>query len=175
MKRIALASRWVAAGVAVASGSLASWSSGQTSAADDVMYGALQIVSKIEETAGCDLSLHGEPQLDELTDRWLVAYSGVGTACDDLGAALQSAGIPAEITFFRRPNGDEVMTLAGRMRASVRRGYPCQISFKDAPQFDEESNLWSMRYYASGEQCGDASEELERQGRSFRIAFHRTR
>jgi len=175
MTHIALASRWVAAGAAVVSASFAAWSSAQTSAADDVLYHALQIVSKIEETAGCDLSLHGRPQLDELTDLWLVAYSGVGTACDDLGAALQRAGMPAEITFFRRPNGDEVMVLAGRMRASVRRGYPCQISFKGEPEFDEESSLWSMRYYASGEQCGDASDELERQGRSFRISFRRVR
>ena len=139
------------------------------------MYRALELVAKVEETEGCDISLHGEPRLDELTARWLVAYSGVGATCDDMGAALQREGVPAEITFFRRPNGDEVKPLIGQMRASVRRGFPCQITFNGEPQFDADSDLWNVRYYASGEQCDDASGELERQGKAFRVAFRRIR
>ena len=139
------------------------------------MQDALQIVTKIEETDGCDISLHGTPRLDEMTGRWLVAYSGVGAMCDDTGATLQRVGIPAEIAFFRRPNGDEVKVLIGRMRASVRRGFSCLIVLKGEPQFDEDSDLWAARYYASGEQCDDASGELERQGKAYRIAFRRVR
>ena len=150
-------------------------SSAQPRDADDVLQDALQIVGKLEETEGCDIALHGTPRLDELTGRWLVAYSGVGAACDDMGATLQQVGMPAEITFFRRPNGDEVKVLIGKMRASVRKGFPCLISLKGEPQFDEDSDLWTVRYYASGEQCGDASGELERQGKAFRIAFRRIR
>jgi hypothetical protein len=92
-----------------------------------------------------------------------------------MGDALQRAGVPAEITFFRRPNSDEVMALIGRMRAAVRRGYPCLIVVKGEPQFEEDVDLWAVRYYASGEFCEDASAELERQGREFRVAFRRVR
>ena len=165
----------IAAGAAVMSGGDSSSSSAQTPAAADVMYHALQIVAKLEETEGCDISLHGAPRLDETTDFWLVAYSGVGAACDDMGAALQRQGLPAEITFFRRPNGDEVKALINRMRASVRRGFPCFIVFQSEPLFDEGSDLWAVRYYGSGETCTDASEELERQGKAYGIAFHRIR
>lgn len=167
-------SRPFAVPAGAASIALMSVSAAQTPAAD-VLQAASQIVAKLEETPGCDLALHGAPRLDELTGRWLIAYSGVGDACDDMGAALQREGIPAEITFFRRPNHHEVKALIGQMRASVRRGFPCLISFNGEPQFDAESDLWSVRYYASGEQCSEASEELERQGKTFRVAFRRVR
>jgi hypothetical protein len=169
-------SGWIelAAGAALVGASIASSSSAQTPAAD-VMYHALQIVTTLEETGGCDLSLHGTPLLDDTTGRWLVAYSGVGALCDDRGEALQRAGVAAEITFFRRPNADEVVALIGTMRAAVRRGYPCQISFRGSPQFDAAADLWAVRYYASGQDCQGASEALERQGRAFGVAFYRTR
>jgi hypothetical protein len=159
----------------VVSGTLASFSGAQAPAAAEVMDGALQLVATVEEAGGCDISLHGAPQLDEVTGRWLVAYSGVGTACDDRGAVLQRQGIPAEITFFRRPNGDEVKVLINRIRASVRKGFACQIVFNGEPRFDDASALWTVRYYGSGEHCADASDALERQGTAFRIAFHRIR
>jgi hypothetical protein len=165
----------IAAGVAVVSASIVSLSSAQTPAADDVMNGALQIVAKLEETEGCDISLHGAPRRDEFSGHWLVGYSGVGALCDDRGAELQRAGVPAEITFFRRPNGDEVKLLIGQMRASIRRGFPCLIALRGEPQFDEEADLWVAPYYASGGECDDASGELERQGKAFRIAFRRFR
>lgn len=165
----------IAASVAIGSASIASLSSAQTPAAVEVMQDALQIVTQLEDTEDCDISLLGTPRLDELTGRWLVAYSGVGAVCDDMGATLQQVGMPAEITFFRRPNGDEVKVLIGKMRASVRKGFPCLISLKGEPQFDEDSDLWTARYYASGEQCDDASGELERQGKAYRIAFRRIR
>lgn len=168
-------SRWLAVGAAVASGTLASSSAAQTPAAADVMYGALQIAATVEEAGGCDISLHGAPHLDEMTGRWLVAYSGIGAACDEMGAALQRGGMPAEITFFRRPNGDEVKVLINRMRASVRKGFACLLVFNGEPRFDEDSALWIVRYYGSGEHCADASDALERQGTAFRIAFHRIR
>jgi len=164
----------IAAGAAFAS--LASAPSAQSpDAADDVMRAALQIVGELERTAGCDFSLHGEPLLDEMTDRWLIAYSGIGAGCDDLGAALQERGVAAEITFFRRPNDEEVVALIGKMRAAVRRGFPCQISFKGEPAFDADSDLWDVQYYASGDQCDEASGTLERQGKAFRVAFRRIR
>jgi hypothetical protein len=171
-----MTTRWLAASAAVVCASNASLGDAQTPPAADVMVGALQIVAKLEETEGCDLSLHGEPRLDELTDRWLVAYSGVGAACDEMGAALQREGIPAEITFFRRPNSDEIKALIGTMRATVRRGFAaCQIVFHGEPELDDESALWAVRYYGSGKQCEDASDELERQGRAFNVAFRRIR
>lgn len=168
-------SRWFVAGVAVVTGALASSSGAQAPAAADVMGGALQIVATVEEAGGCDISLHGAPQLDEVTGRWLVAYSGVGAACDEMGAVLQRQGIPAEIAFFRRPNGDEVKVLINRIRASVRRGFACQIVVNGEPRFDDDSALWTVRYYASGAHCADAGDVLERQGTELRIAFHRVR
>jgi len=139
------------------------------------MSSALQMVAEVEEGGGCDISLHGAPRLDDVTARWLVAYSGVGAACDDMGAALQREGIPADITFFRRPNSDEVKVLINRIRASVRRGFACQIVVNGEPRFDDDSSLWTVRYYASGEHCADAGDVLERQGTELRIAFYRIR
>jgi hypothetical protein len=143
--------------------------------ADDAMTLALELVARVERNEGCDISLHGAPRRDDLTNRWLVAYSGVGPACDDRGAELQREGLPAEISFYRRPNDDEVMAQIGRMRASVRQGYACQIAFKGEPQFDDETDLWNVRYYVSGQQCEDASDELERQGKTLRVVFRRVR
>ncbi len=147
----------------------------QSPLASNVIDRAQELVAKVEQTPGCEISLHGAPRLDELTSRWLVAYSGVGPACDDLGAALQREGIADEISFYRRPNDDELMALIGRMRATVRQGYACQIAFKGEPQFDDETDLWNLRYYASGQQCEDASDELERQGKTLRVVFRRVR
>ena len=170
-----MTSRWLMAGAGLAGVSIASLAGAPAPPEAGAVTLALELVAKVERTQGCDISLHGAPRLDDLTNRWLVAYSGVGPACDDLGAALQREGSAAEISFYRRPNDDELMALIGRMRASVRQGYACQISFKGEPQFDGDSDLWEVRYYASGQQCEDASDELERQGKTLRVAFRRVR
>jgi hypothetical protein len=167
--------RWSVAGAALACVSIASPAGAQLLPADDAMTLARELAAKVEQAEACDLSLHGVPRLDNLTKRWLVAYSGVGPACDDLGAALQRVGLEAEISFYRRPNDAEIMAQIGQMRASVRRGYPCQITFKGEPEFDGDADLWRVPYYASGQQCDDASEELERQGKTLRVAFRRVR
>lgn len=164
----------IAACVVAVGGSAASVAAAQGPTADDVLQSATQIVATLE-TADCDLSLHGAPQRDELTERWLIAYSGVGPACDDTSAALQRLGNSAAIAFYRRPNAAEVKVLIGRMRAVVRRGFACLISFRGEPRFDDESGLWTMPYYTSGQQCTDAAEELERQGKELRVSFQRFR
>ena len=143
--------------------------------AADVLQSATEIVATIEHPAQCDLSLHGAPVLDEPTELWLIAYSGIGPACDDTSARLQREGITANIAFYRRPNAVEIKALLGEMRASVRRGFDCLISFRGEPQFDDESSRWTVRYYTSGHQCTDAGEELERQGRELRVSFQRIR
>lgn len=170
-----MTNRWLAVAAAVVSGALASFSGAQGPTDADVMVRALQLVATVEQGQGCDISLHGAPRLDEVTARWLVAYSGAGAGCDDAGAALQRQGIPAEITFFRRPNSDEVKVLINRIRASVRRGFACQIVVNGEPRFDEDTSLWTVRYYASGRHCADASDVLEREGTELRIAFFRIR
>jgi len=156
-------------------GSPASLASAQGPTSADVLRSATEIVAVLEDPAQCDFSLHGEPVRDELTERWLIAYSGVGPACDDASARLQRVGLEASIAFYRRPNADEVKALIGQMRASVRRGFDCVINFRGEPQFDDESSRWTVRYYTSGYQCTDASEELERQGRALRVSFQRIR
>jgi hypothetical protein len=163
------------AGAALACVSIPAPASAQAPPEADAMTLALELVAGLEQPERCDISLHGAPRLDDLTNRWLVAYSGIGPACDDVGAELQRLGLPAEISFYRRPNDGELMALIGEMRASVRRGYACQIAFKGEPELDGDSDLWTVRYYASGQQCDDASEELERQGKTLRVAFRRVR
>ena len=158
---------------AAAATCLASIAAAQGPTAADALRSATEIVATLEDRTQCDLSLHGEPLLDDLTERWLIAYSGVGPACDDAGARLQRVGIEANIAFYRRPNADEVKLLIGQMRASVRRGFDCLISFRGEPQFDDESSRWSVRYYTSGYQCTEAGEELERKGRELRVSFQR--
>jgi hypothetical protein len=175
LEPLVTARRLGAGAAAAAAAGLALLAHAQTPAVNEVMYQALALVAKLEKTEGCDLSLHGAPQLDELTDRWLVAYSGVGAACDDMGAALQREGMAADISFFRRPNSDEVKALLGQMRASVRRGFTCLLVFNGEPQLDDDTDRWTVRYYGSGDQCSEAGEELERQGRAFSISFRRIR
>jgi len=165
--------RWIAGAVTV--GGAAQLAHAQAVDEAQALERARSLVAQVEATDGCDLALHGAPVLDDLTGRWLIAYSGVGAACDDAGAALQREGVQAQITFFRRPSPDEIMQVIGQMRASVRNGYPCLIVFNGEPRFDEDSNLWTVRYSASGQQCGDAGEELERQGKTLRVAFYRAR
>jgi hypothetical protein len=164
-----------AAGAALIGASLVPALHAQTPTADEAMAAAIEIAAELEQRGTCDLSLHGAPQRDEMTGRWLIAYSGVGPACDEAGTALQSLGERADIAFFRRPNADEVQALIGEMRASVRRGFACLIGFRGEPRFDDDSHVWTVRYYASGQQCDDAAEELQRQGRALRISFQRFR
>jgi hypothetical protein len=139
------------------------------------MQSAREIVATLEAPERCNLVLHGTPQLDDLTQRWLVAYSGVGPACDEASAALQRAGLTAEIAFFRRPNSDEIRAEIGKIRTVVRRGFDCLIAFNGEPRFDDESSLWTVRYSTSGYQCSEAGEELERHGKALRVAFQRIR
>ena len=80
----------LAAGVGTGHASLAG---AQGPTADDVLQSATEIVTVLEGPAQCDLSLHGAPVWDELTERWLIAYSGVGPACDDASARLQRVGL----------------------------------------------------------------------------------
>jgi hypothetical protein len=61
------------------------------------------------------------------------------------------------------------------MRAAVRRGFDCTISFSGEPRFDDESSLWTVGYTTTGYQCTEAAEELERQGKQYRVAFQRFR
>jgi len=49
------------------------------------------------------------------------------------------------------------------------------ISFRGEPRFNDESSLWLVTYYTSGQQCSDAAEELERQGRELRVLVNRIR
>lgn len=147
----------------------------QTYTAPEALERAAAIAAELERTGDCNLALHGDPQLDETTQRWLIAYSGTGLGCDDAGAALQREGADIDVTFFRRPNADEIKTLIARMRASVRKGFACLISFRGEPRFNDESSLWLVTYYTSGQQCSDAAEELERQGRELRVLFNRIR
>jgi hypothetical protein len=161
--------------VIVSSAALASVAEAQGPTAADVLRSATEIVATLEMPEQCDISLHGTPVLDDVTARWLIAYSGVGPACDDASAALQRVGVTANIAFFRRPNSDEIKREIARMRASVRQGFDCLISFNGDLRFDDESNLWTVRYYASGQQCNDAAEELERQGKALRLSFQRFR
>lgn len=165
----------LALGAALASSSVASVAHAQTYTAAEAMERAAALVAELEAAGSCDVSLHGAPQLDPMTDRWLIAYSAAGAACDETGTALQREGVQLDITFFRRPNADEVKALIARMRSSVRKGFACLISFRGEPRFDDESSVWTVRYYTSGRQCDDAAEELERQGREFRVHFHRLR
>jgi hypothetical protein len=162
------------AGCAVAIGGSIATAAAQGPTPADVLQSATQIVAALE-TASCDLSLHGAPQLDELTERWLVAYSGAGPACENASVLLQREGLSASIAFYRRPNADEVKRLIGTIRASVRRGFDCVISFNGEPRFDDESSVWTVRYYTSGHQCDDAADELQRQGHELRVSFQRFR
>jgi hypothetical protein len=164
----------IAACAAAIGGGIASTAAAQGPTAADVLQSATQIVAALE-TPSCDLSLHGAPQFDELTERWLIAYSGFGAECENTSALLQREGISASIAFFRRPNADEVKRLIGTIRASVRRGFDCVISFNGEPRFDDDSSVWTVRYYTSGHQCEDAADELARQGRELRVSFQRFR
>ena len=165
----------IALAAVLGSVTVAPFSHAQTYTASEAMERATAIAAELEQAGDCDLALHGSPQLDETSKRWLMAYSGTGSGCDDAGATLQREGAELEITFFRRPNADEVKALIARMRSSVRKGFGCLISFRGEPRFNDESSLWMVRYYTSGQQCEDAGEELERQGRELRVLFHRLR
>jgi hypothetical protein len=165
----------IVASVALVGGIVASSSQAQSPFAPEVMTSATELVAALEAPGGCDLSIHGEPRFDETTERWLIAYSGVGPQCDDMSAALQREGLTLGLAFFRRPNSTEVRALMGSIRTSLRRGFDCLLAFHGEPRFDDESALWTVRYSGSGYQCDDAGAELERRGREFRITFYRVR
>jgi hypothetical protein len=59
--------------------------------------------------------------------------------------------------------------------AAVVTGALASFSYAQASRFDDDSAFWTVRYYASGEHCADASDVLEREGTELRIAFYRIR
>jgi hypothetical protein len=73
----------IVASAAVVSGITASSLHAQSLFAPEVLTSATELVAALEAPGGCDLSIHGEPRFDETTERWLIAYSGVGPDCDD--------------------------------------------------------------------------------------------
>ena len=124
---------------------------------------ARELVAKVEQAQGCDLSLLGAPRLDDLTGRWLVAYSGVGPACDDLGAALQREGSEAEISFYRRPNDDELMavTWSGLNEWRVARSAITSVdSSSDDPEAVSKATIL-VTYGIGGEETATASFRLK--------------
>lgn len=136
----------------------------------DVRARAEVLAEEAARDAACDLAIHGEPLL-ESDGKWLVAYSVSGDACDKAGDALRARGAALDILFFRRPNQDEALALANRIRTTVGTAYGCRISIRGDPELDETSAWWSVSYVAMGINCGDASGELSREGREAMILF----
>jgi hypothetical protein len=133
-------------------------------------------VPTLEAEIPCDVTLLGEPRFDEPSSQWLVAYTAVGDACDDMSAGLLGQGEPAGVAFYRRPNAEQVKTLIGRTRRTVELAFGCRIELKSEPRFEETSNLWIVEYGSpGGVDCGGAQEELARAGRELGIGFWRRR
>jgi len=138
----------------------------------DVRVRAESLADEAERNHACDLAIHGDPHL-EPDGKWLVAYSASGEACDAAGDALRARGAALDIVFFRRPNQDEVVELINRIRSAVSGAFGCRISLRGDPQLDESTSWWTVSYFASGNNCGDATDELSRQGREVMIGFSR--
>lgn len=136
----------------------------------DVRARAEVLADEAERGRACDLAIHGDPHL-ESDGKWLVAYSAAGEACDAAGDALRAKGAALDIVFFRRPNQDEAVVLINRIRRSLAGAFGCRISVKDDLKLDESTSWWSVSYVASGTNCGDATGELNHQGREVMISF----
>jgi hypothetical protein len=140
--------------------------------AADVRARAEILAAEAQRNLACNLAIHGDPHL-EPDGKWLVAYSAAGEACDAAGDALRARGTALDIVFFRRPNQDEVVVLINRIRGSVSGAFGCRISLRDEPRLDESTSWWTVSYFASGNNCTDATDELSRQGREVMIGFSR--
>jgi len=138
----------------------------------DVRARAETLADEAERNRACDLAIHGDPHR-EPDGRWLVAYSASGEACDAAGDALRARGAALDIVFFRRPNRDEVLALINQIRSSVGGAFGCRISIRDEPLLDESTSWWTVAFVAAGNNCGDAADELSRQGREIMIGFAR--
>jgi hypothetical protein len=136
----------------------------------DVRARAEVLADEAARSASCDLAIHGEPLL-ESDGKWLVAYSASGDACDKAADALRARGSALDILFFRRPNQDEALELANRIRTTVGTAYGCRISIRGDPEIDETTAWWAVSYVAMGINCADATGELSRQGREAMILF----
>lgn len=142
--------------------------------ADAVDVEAARAIDALRPKFACELSVHGEPRFDEFSGKWLVAYMASGAKdCDAAALALQQAGTNLSITFYRRPDREQVEHLVVDLRQSVRAAFGCNISIVGEPQFDETSASWSVTYLAAGAPCDDAAQELSRRGAELQINFLR--
>jgi hypothetical protein len=154
-------------------GGLPRMAAAQAATAESLAPRVGALVAELEHTFACDVAVLGEPRFDEFSRQWLVAYSVEGGDCDTLTRELKHRSTELGVTFYRRPNAAEVRGLIGNIRRSVELGFGCRISLKGEPRLDEQSDLWSVTYLASGRSCAAAEDEIQRQGRELRIFFLR--
>jgi hypothetical protein len=129
--------------------------------------------SKVQASTGCQIELQGDPQLDESSGKWLVAYAASGDNCDAATGMLRNAESSTGFLFYRRPTRAQVNALVARMLYSVESAFVCRFAVTGTPHFIEASGYWAIAYRASGGDCDGAEEELWRQGDELQIHFQR--
>ena len=132
---------------------------------------AAELLEALEPSYACELTVHGEPQLDAPSRTWLVAYSASGDDCDAAAQVLQDRGAPLALTFFRRPTLGQARALIAQMQRSAEAAFGCRITLRGDPQFNEITTQWTVAYLAAGSGCEEAAEELRREGAELQIFF----
>ncbi len=130
-----------------------------------------EVLEALKTSYACEITVHGEPRLDEPSRTWLVAYSAAGDDCDAAAQALQRRGTPLGLTFFRRPTLGQARALIAEMRRSAEAAFGCRITLRGDPQFNELTTQWTVAYLAAGSGCEEAAEELRREGAELQIFF----
>jgi len=133
-----------------------------------------QIALAVESAFDCDVSIHGEPRIYELSSGWYVTYSAAGGECDAASDMLRVHGAEHEVLFSRRPDQGQLRVLVGEMIRSAERTTGCRISI-GSTSMSEPTGQWTVHYIGSGTNCGEAERELAIRGAEFDILFLRRR
>jgi hypothetical protein len=62
-----------------------------------------------EAAFGCHITLRGDPQFDEASTQWTVAYFADGSGCEEAAEELRRDGAELQIFFMRTPSRQELI------------------------------------------------------------------
>ena len=62
-----------------------------------------------EAAFGCRITLRGDPQFNEISTQWTVAYLAAGTGCEEAAEELRREGAELQIFFMQAPSRQELI------------------------------------------------------------------
>lgn len=62
-----------------------------------------EMIRSVESASACRITIHRDPQLQDVSSRWFVSYRAAGDGCEEADEELRRQGRVYDIVFIRMP------------------------------------------------------------------------